>query len=124
MVIGAERWGIYYPFRVGVVVALGHELKEARQVAMAGSTCFHSSSHGRLGFWGTELAGFRVTTSATTSCRRLKFRKKNHDNVHFNEFDGRVARARAVESLETTSPGKQCLLCQIAVSYLPFHRIG
>lgn len=98
-----------------------------RWFAMAGSTCFHSSSlvqrDGRIhpsGFWGAEVTtttGFRGSSYA--SCGRLKIRKRGVGFTCFNsESDGvqnynnvRVARARAVESLETTSPGMlACLL--------------
>jgi len=112
--LGARGHG---PWRLALGCEDFLELKRAGQFTMAGSTCFHSSSlvqrDGRFspsGFWGIELAGFRGSSYA--SCKpRLKIRK-NHESVGFtcfSESDGtpnvRVARARTVESLETTSPG-------------------
>jgi hypothetical protein len=103
--------------------ALGSELRRG-QVAMAGSTSvngFHSSfvqRDGRVspsGFWGAEGAGFRGCSS-----RRLRIRKRvaSHEGASvgftcFGEEGGhnvRAARARAVESLETASPGTNCTL--------------
>lgn len=93
------------------------ELKRAGEVTMAGSTCFHSSSlvqgdcrFSPSGFWGTEVAGFRGASNGRYRSR-LRIRK-NREAVGFtciSESDGatnvRVARARAVESLESTSSG-------------------
>ena len=93
------------------------------QCAMAGSTSvngFHSSSlvqrDGRIapsGFFGGDGSGVRGGSYA--SCRRLRIRKRvvNHEGASAGFMcygdDGtsnvRVPRARAVESLETASPG-------------------